>query len=250
MDDDTMVPVPNDCVVPQIWWSYVPFHKADAFSGDQPATMADFFDVEKFPGKRGIHTWASAITEMALYADGVAIEDIYDVLGTQAGQDRAFAKLDTIKDHVVFWSAGSKPLDLVNSGEVSMSLAYNGRIGGAVLNDGADYVTVWDGQVLEEEWLVLLKGAPNRAAAMHFLVHASSSQAQADQAKWINYGPMRTSGLDIMQAGEPWFNTGVSIMEHMPNTPEHMSGGILANPDFWADSGQAINDRYAAWMAQ
>ena len=107
MDDDTMVPVPNDCVVPQIWWSYVPFHKADTFSGDQPSTMQDFFDIEKFPGKRGIHTWASAITEMALYADGVAIDDIYDVLSTQAGQDRAFAKLDTIKDHVVFWSSGA-----------------------------------------------------------------------------------------------------------------------------------------------
>ncbi len=142
------------------------------------------------------------------------------------------------------------PLDLINSGEVSMSLAYNGRIGGAVLNDGADYVTVWDGQVLEEEWLVLMTGAPNRAAAIHFLVHASSSQAQADQAKWINYGPMRTSGLDIMLAGEPWFNTGVNIMEHMPNTDEHMKGGIMANPDWWADNGQAVNDRYAAWMAQ
>jgi putative spermidine/putrescine transport system substrate-binding protein len=250
MDEDLMVDVPNDCVVPQIWWSYVPFHHADTFEGEQPSTIQDFFDIEKFPGKRGIHTWASAITEMALYADGVAIPDIYDVLSTQEGQDRAFAKLDTIKDHVVFWSSGAKPLDLINPGEVSMSLAYNGRIGGAVLNDGADYVTVWDGQVLEEEWLVLMNGAPNRAAALHFLVHASSTQAQADQAKWINYGPMRPSALPIMEAGEPWFNTGVNIMEHMPNTDEHMKGGILADPDWWADNGQAVNDRYAAWMAQ
>jgi len=117
MDEDLMVDVPNDCVVPQIWWSYVPFHKADTFSGEQPSTIQDFFDVEKFPGKRGVHTWANAIVEMALYADGVAIPDIYDVLSTQEGQDRAFNKLDSIKDHVVFWSAGAKPLDLVNSGE-------------------------------------------------------------------------------------------------------------------------------------
>ena len=190
---------------------------------------------------------------MALYASGVAIPDIYDVLSTQEGQDMVFAKLDTIKDHVVFWSSGAKPLDLVNSGEVSMSIAYNGRIGGAVLADGADYVTVWDGQVLEEEWLVLMNGAPNRAAALHFLVHASSTQAQADQAHWINYAPMRPSALPIMAAGEPWFNPGLAteanIMEHMPTTDEHMKGGILADPDWWADNGQAVNDRYAAWMA-
>jgi putative spermidine/putrescine transport system substrate-binding protein len=61
MDEDLMVDVPNDCVVPQIWWAYVPFHHADTFKGEQPSTIQDFFDVEKFPGKRGIHTWASAI---------------------------------------------------------------------------------------------------------------------------------------------------------------------------------------------
>ena len=245
-----MVPVPNDCVVPQIWWSYVPFHKADTFEGEQPSTINDFFDVEKFPGKRGVHTWGNGIVEMALYASGVAIEDLYDVLDTQEGQDMVFAKLDTIKDHVVFWSSGAKPLELVNSGEVSMSLAYNGRIGGAILSEGADFVPVWDGQVLEEEWLVLMNGAPNRAQAIHFLIHASSTASQAEQAKWINYGPMRPSALPIMEAGEPWFHTGVNIMEHMPNTDEHMKGGILANPDWWADNGQAVNDRYAAWMAK
>jgi putative spermidine/putrescine transport system substrate-binding protein len=245
-----LVDVPNDCVVPQIWWSYVPFHLGSAFEGEQPSTINDFFDLEKFPGKRGVHTWGNGIVEMALYASGVAIADIYDVLDTQEGQDMVFAKLDTIKDSVVFWSAGAKPLDLVNSGEVSMSIAYNGRIGGAVLNDGADYVTVWDGQVLEEEWLVLMNGAPNRAAAIHFLIHASSTASQAGQAHWINYAPMRPSALPIMAAGEPWFNTGATIMEHMPTTDEHMKGGILANPDWWADNGQATNDRYAAWMAK
>jgi putative spermidine/putrescine transport system substrate-binding protein len=225
MDEDLLVDVPNDC-----------------------------FDLEKFPGKRGIHTWGNGIVEMALYASGVAIPDIYDVLDTEEGQDMVFAKLDTIKDDVVFWSSGAKPLDLINSGEVSMSLAYNGRIGGAVLADGADYVTVWDGQVLEEEWLVLLTGAPNRAQAIHFLIHASSTASQAGQAHWINYAPMRPSALPIMEAGEPWFNQGLAteanIMEHMPTTDEHMKGGILANPDWWADNGQAVNDRYAAWMAQ
>ena len=61
---------------------------------------------------------------------------------------------------------------------------------------------------------------------------------------------MRLSALPVMEAGEPWFNTGVNIMEHMPNTAEHMKGGILADPDWWDDIGQAVNDRYAAWMAQ
>jgi len=250
MDDDIMVDVPNKCVVPQIFWSYVPFHLGSTFEGDQPSTLQDFFDVEKFPGKRGIHTWANAIVEMALYADGVAIADLYDVMDTEAGLDRAFAKLDTIKDDVVFWSSGAKPLELIKSGEVSMSLAYNGRIGAAVLSEGDDFVTVWDGQVIDEEWMVLLKGAPNRAEAINFLVHASTTEQQAGQAHYINYGPMRASALPLIQNGEPWFHNGKTVMEHMPNRDEVMANTIIMDPQWWADNGTEIYERYTAWMAK
>ena len=150
----------------------------------------------------------------------------------------------------VFWSSGAKPLELVKSGEVSMSLAYNGRIGAAVLSEGEKFVTVWDGQVLEEEWLVLMKGAPNREEALKFLVHASAPEQQAGQAKHINYGPMRTSAFKIMAAGEPWFHNGKNIMEHMPNRPEVMDRSVVASPEWWADNGDSIGERFTAWMGQ
>ena len=248
-----MVTVPNDCVVPQIFWSYVPFYQAGTFDGNpagNPKTIGDFFDVKKFPGKRGIHTWANALIEMALMADGVAAADVYKVMDTAGGIDRAFSKLDTIKDHAVFWSSGSKPLELVSSGEVSMALAYNGRIGAAVLSEGAKFVTNWDGQVLEEEWLVMLKGTKKKKEAREFMVHASAPAQQAGQAKWINYGPMRKSALAIIQAGEPWFNTGVNIMEHMPNAGEAMNNAVFADPEWWADNGDSISERFKAWMGQ
>ena len=253
MDDDTMVAVPNDCVVPQIFWSYVPFYKNGTFDGNpagNPSTIGDFFDVAKFPGKRGIHTWANALIEMALVADGVAVADVYDVMSSDGGIDRAFAKLDTIKDHVVFWSSGAKPLELIESGEVSIALAYNGRIGAAMLTEGADYVVNWDGQVLEEEWLAMLKGSSNYDEALAFLIHASAPEQQAGQARWINYGPMRASGLDIIAANEPWFNTGVNIMPHMPNAGAAVANAVFANPDWWADNGDAISERFTAWMGQ
>ena len=250
MDDDMMIEPPNDCVVPQIFWSYVPFYQEGTFTGAQPTTIADFFNLKKFPGKRGIHTWPNALIEMALLADGVAIKDVYDVMSTDAGIDRAFAMLDKIKDDSVFWSSGAKPLELVKSGEVAMSLAYNGRIGAAVLSEGEKFVTVWDGQVIEEEWLVLLKGAPNAEEAKKFLIHASAPAQQAGQAKYINYGPMRASAFDIMKAGEPWFHNGKNIMEHMPNRPEVMPRSVVANPEWWADYGDSVAERYTAWMAK
>jgi putative spermidine/putrescine transport system substrate-binding protein len=248
MDDDVMVVVPNDCVVPLTYWSYVPFYQQGSFTGPQPVSIADFFDVKKFPGKRGIRSWPDGLIEMALVADGVAIENVYKVMSTEAGIDQAFRVLDRIRDQRVFWTYGREPIDLVKSGKVSMSLAYNGRIGAAVLTDGENFITIWDGQVLQEEWLVMLKGAPHKAEALKFLMHTSAPGQQAEQARYINYGPMRASAFDIIRAGEPWFHNGKEVMEHMPNRPELMSRTIVANPDWWAEYGAPVAERYAAWM--
>jgi len=253
LDEDLMVERPNKCVAPQIWWSYMAFYEEGEFSGAQPDSIADFFDVENFPGKRGIHTWANALIEMALVADGVAPADVYSVMDTDEGIDRAFATLDKIKDHVVFWSAGAKPLELVKSGEVAMSLAYNGRVGAAILGEGEKFVPIWDGQVLEEEWIAVVKGAPNKEAAFDFVGFATAPEQQAGQAKFINYGPMRLSAFDIIAAGEPWFEAeggNQNVLPHMPNRAEVMGGSVFANPDWWADNGDAIAERFEAWKAQ
>lgn len=248
MDDDVMVEVPNNCVVPLTYWSYVPFYQRGRFKGSHPSSIADFFDVKKFPGKRGIRSWPDGLIEMALVADGVPVDQVYKVMSTEAGIDRAFRVLDRIKHERVFWTLGSEPLQLVKSGAVAMSLAYNGRIGAAILTHDEKFVTLWDGQVLEEEWLVLLKGAPHKTEALEFLIHTSAPEQQAGQARYINYGPMRASAFDIIRAGEPWFHNGKYVMEHMPNRPELMSRTIVADPDWWVEYGQAVAERYAIWV--
>ena len=245
--NDMVVKPVSECISPQIFWSYVAFYDPAAFPGKKPKTIKDFFDVKKFPGKRGIHTWANALIEMALVADGVKPSKVYEVMSSDGGIDRAFAKLDTIKDHVVFWSAGSKPLELVSSGEVVMSLAYNGRIGAAILQDGKKFNYIWDGQVLEQEYLVIVKGTKNEDEAREFVKHASSAESLALQAKYIPYGPMRSSSIDIIKKGEPYFNTGVDVLPHMPNAPKRLRRSVIADPFWWADNGAEVSERFGVW---
>mgnify|MGYP001394562764 CR=1 FL=1 len=245
--NDMVVPPVSECVVPQIFWAYTVFYSKAAFPGKKPKKMKDFFDTKKFPGKRGIHTWAQANIEMALVADGVKAKNVYDVMSTPEGIDRAFAKLDSIKNDVVFWSAGSKPLELVSSGEVVMSVAYNGRIGAAILQDGKNFEYIWDGQVLEQEYLVVIKGTKNEAEAREFVKHASTAESLALQAKYIPYGPMRSSSIDIIKKGEPYFNTGVNVLPHMPNTPKKLRRSVIADPFWWADNGAEVSERFGVW---
>ncbi|HHL20209.1 MAG TPA: ABC transporter substrate-binding protein, partial [Aliiroseovarius sp.] len=117
----------TDCAVANIVWSTI-FAYDSSKMPNGPTTIADFFDLEKFPGKRGLRKGPKANLEMALAADGVPSDQIYEVLATPEGIDRAFAKLDTIKDSVVWWEAGAQPPQLLADGEVAMTTAYNGRI--------------------------------------------------------------------------------------------------------------------------
>ena len=239
----------SDCCAPQIFWTYVVFYDPDAFSGEKPSRIADFFDTTKFPGKRGVHTWANGFIQMALVADGVAPNAVYIVLKDQSGAvDRAFAVMDKIKDDIVHWSSGSKPLELVKSGEVVMAIAYNGRVGAANLSEGENFEYIWEGQLIEQEYICLMTGAPNRDAALDFMIHASSPASQAEQAKYITYGPMRASGIDIIVAGEPWFHTGIDVMPQMPNTAERLKISVMGDPIWWSDNGSEIDERYSAWM--
>ncbi len=92
----------------------------DAWNGATPTAVCDVFDLEKYPGKRAWTSGPIDNMEWALLCDGVAKEDIYDVLETEEGQQRALDKLDTIKDQTIWWSAGADTPQLLADGEVVM----------------------------------------------------------------------------------------------------------------------------------
>lgn len=250
MDDELLVALPNNCVVPNIVWSWVTFYDESSFPGEKPKTIADFFDLVKFPGKRAMSIFPQANIEMALVADGVDPKKVYQVMDTPEGVDRAFAKLDSIREHVRFWASGEEPVDLVKNREVVMSTVYSGRVGAAFLEGDTSLRTIWDGQILDEEWFVIVKGSRNFDEALDFLVYASAPEQQAKQAKWITYGPMRLSGFDIIKANEPWFNNGANVMPLMPGREETLARTVISDPDWWAEKGGDIVKRYAAWMGK
>ena len=82
-------------------------------------------------------------------------------------------------------------------------------------------------QVLEQEYLVVIKGSKNVDEAKEFVAHASSAESLALQAKYIPYGPMRPSSIGIIKKGEPYFHTGnIDIMPHMPTRHPKVSEKI------------------------
>ncbi len=235
-----------ECAVANIVWSTI-FAYDKSVLPDGPTSIADFFDLAKFPGKRGIRKGPKPILEMALMGDGVPADEVYDILSTEEGVDRAFAMLDTIKSETIFWEAGAQPPQLLADGEVVMTTAYNGRIFNAAMNEGKAFEIVWDGQVLDFDLWVIPKGAPNMKDTLDFLAYSTDTQRLADQASWIAYGPARKSSGALVGL----FNDGKTEMApHMPTAAANMTNALVNGFEFWADNQDQLNERFTAWLAQ
>jgi spermidine/putrescine-binding protein len=125
-------------------------------------------------------------------------DEIYDVLETPEGQDRAFAKLETIKDHLLFWTEGAQAPQLLADKEVSFTTGYNGRIFNAAEVEGQPFEIIWDGQIVEWDGWVVPAGGKHEEEVLEYLRWATDTQRLADQAKYISYGPARASSAALV----------------------------------------------------
>jgi len=235
-----------ECAVGNIVWSTVFIHDESKIQGVDG--LKDFFDLGKFPGKRGLRKGAKPNLELALMADGVEPADVYEVLSTEAGIDRAFAKLDTIKDSTVWWESGAQPPQLLADGEVVMTTAYNGRVFNAIASEGKPFVINWDGQVWDLDLWVIPKGAPNQEATMDFVKFSTSTKALADQASWIPYGPLRKSSFGLVSSFHS--DPSLDMAPHMPTAPANFTRALQNDFEFWADNSDQLNERFNAWLTK
>lgn len=236
----------SDCAVGSIVFSTIFAYDKTKFPEAKPQTIADFFDTQKFPGKRGIKKVPKAVLEMALMGDGVPADQVYAVLDIEEGIDRAFAKLESIKKDIVWWETGAQPPQLLADGEVAMTMAYNGRIFGAAVSEGKPFEIVWDGQVYEYNLFVIPKGAEKQGQALEFIKFATDTQRLADQAKWISYGPARKSSAELVGL----YQDGKTEMApHMPTNAANMQNALGSSYEFWVDHEAELAERFSAWLS-
>ncbi|CAN5281684.1 ABC transporter substrate-binding protein [soil metagenome] len=229
----------SDCGVGIFVWSTVMAYNADKLKAG-PATWADFWDVKKTPGKRGMRKGARYNLEFALMADGVKPADVYKVLATKEGAERAFKKLTELKPNIQWWEAGAQPPQFLVAGDVVMSTVYNGRID-AANREGKNLKIGWTGGIYDLDYWVIPKGTPNKDAALKFIAFASLPDNQAVYAQNIAYGPTNTKTLAKLDA---------KVLGNLPTSPANAKDALQFNLVFWADQGEELEKRFAAWATQ
>lgn len=241
----------SECFIPQIVYSTTFGYRTDVdeWGGKTPDDICDVFDLKTFPGKRSLEKRPINNMEWALLCDGVAKDEVYEVLETEEGQARAFKKLDTIKDQVVWWSAGAETPQLLADKEVVIGSTYNGRLFSLIEEQKQPVAMLWDAQVFDLDGWIIPAGLPEDRLAMvkEFVKFATDTQRLADQAKYISYGPARKSSAPLVGKHA---TLGIDMAPHMPTDPANAKNTFLYNYEWWADYRDDIDAKFQAWLAQ
>ncbi len=239
----------GDCFIPQIVYSTTVGYRTDLVGDTAPTDICALFDTETYPGKRALEKRPINNMEWALLCDGVAKDEVYDVLETEEGQQKALDKLATIKDDVIWWSAGADTPQLLADGEIVMGSTYNGRLFALIEEQKQPVGMLWDAQVFDlDGWIIPTGLTPERQArALDYVKFATDTQRLADQAKYISYGPARKSSAPLVGKHA---DLGIDMAPHMPTDPENAKNTFLYNYEFWADYRDDIDAKFQAWLAQ
>lgn len=204
-----------------------------------PRGWGDVFDLARIPGRRALRRGPRTTLEIALLAEEVPPAALYRELATEAGLARAFRRLDTIRDATQWWDRRAQPAQWLASGQVALALADQGRIAATNLADGLDLATSWTRHLATQESWAIMKGSPNRDAALDFLRFAGQPAVQAKLPPLIPYG-VTAAGAAALVPRE--------IALHLPTAPQNAQTAVPMDAAFWQAEAERLTARFGAWL--
>jgi len=203
-----------------------------------PRTWAEFWDVERFPGPRGLNRISpTAQLEMALLADGVAPADLYPL-----DVDRAFRKLDELRrrTRLVFNASGAEQINNLATGEIAYGVAYSNRVFLAA-EDRIRLGFTYAQGLLVGNGGAIPRGARNLDGAIAFLDYHMRPDVLARFAERTGMAPSYAASAELVAADR---------RPRLPTSPGNIEQQYRLNEDFWRDNRMSVGERWVRWLAQ
>ena len=205
-------------------------------SGKHPTKIEDIFNTTDFPGKRCLYKYPQfgATLEAALLAAGVAPDKLYPL-----DQQTAFKSLDKIRNDIVWWTAGSQPVQQLVSGACRLAIAWNGPTADAIRQNNAPIAMAWGHSIWNYTPVSIPKGTKNLKAAEGILrLMITDRKVQEDFVEQTAY--LMTSLKDqvtIPDDMKPWVLAG-----------DNSKDAILENDDYYTDNITALLKVFNTWV--
>ncbi|MES1926682.1 ABC transporter substrate-binding protein [Salinisphaera sp. T31B1] len=200
--------------------------------GQHPETFEQFWDVDRFPGRRGLRSRISENLEMALLADGVAPDALYPL-----DIERGFAALDRIKPHVRKWiETTPQTVSLIASGDLDFTYTYLSRVLPA--QRAGTSVAMSMKQTLNSlEYLAVPRHGRNTEAAMQYVNFCLQPENQAKFCEMVEFSPNAEKALSLVDA---------DARARMPDM--NSANAIVIDDEWWGEHFDDLQRRFTEWM--
>ncbi|HEX7825559.1 MAG TPA: extracellular solute-binding protein [Mycobacterium sp.] len=209
----------------------------ETFPDGGPQDWVDFFDTEKYPGKRawpGSPGFFDGSYEIALLADGVAVEDLYPL-----DLERATAKLNTIRDDLVFYQSYPEVQQLLSSGSAAIAVTVTGQFT-ALQRSGLDVTVQWNQAFQALNGFVIPEKSNNPDAVKALAEWINDPVNQAVFTERTLYGPVNSAVFDELPP---------EVAANVVNSPEHADTLISWDEQWRADNKDLLLESYGTWLA-
>ncbi len=234
-----------ECGVAHLESAIVLAYDNRAFPQIKPNSIEDFFDIERFPGKRAVQRQPKVILEWAMLSYGVPLEQLYDLLSTERGLSLVTKRLNRIRNHIVWWNEPSEPVRMLADGEVVMASGFNGRFFDARVHQGIPISIVRDAQILEKYAWVIPNQSSHQEEALQFIAFATKTENMATFSNLLPYSPTRKSvheriGLHL--------ETNTSMHDYLPASASNQNRLIRADSRWYSHTEEIRQRWFNDWL--
>jgi putative spermidine/putrescine transport system substrate-binding protein len=237
--------VPRDTVLPADIRDYafgtflvghVQAYLTSTFPNGGPQTWADFFNVQKFPGKRG---WMGdpgsydSACEIAELASGISPKSLYPLQ-----LDLCTKKLNELRPDMVFYTSYPQIQQLLTSHTAAVVAGPSGQAY-SLINQGVPVTISWDQAIVSPNVMTIPAAAPDMANIQALAKEFNEPQRQAEFAKLTGYGPGNPAAFTYMDAA-----TKANIV----NSPDHTQV-VYQDSAARAKQDDALLAWYTKWLA-
>lgn len=200
--------------------------------GKHPTTYAEFWDIEKFPGRRGLRSRVSENLEMALLADGVDPKDLYPL-----DIERGFKALDRIKPAIRKWiETTPETVTLIGSRELDFTYTYLSRVLPAKAN-GMSIAMSMKQTLNSLEYLAVPKHGKNTEAAMKYVAFCLRPDRQAAFCEEVPFAPNASAAFNLLSE---------QAKAQIPDMNDPNS--VVIDDIWWGKHYDSLQRRFTEWM--
>ena len=229
----------SDCQAPvEVEPSYVAYDE-ERFGDDPPQSMQDFFDLEKYPGKRLIYADPGSAIPDFITAVALSLGFTQEDLTNEFPYDEVFDKIASLGDNVATYTTFSESQQRLEAGDIAMGWVAAGRAYAANKN-GVTYTPIW----AQDSWgylvadLFIPKGSKNKEAAEALINYAMGPEQQAVVTEQAVYNPTSADSKPDLPAD----------MQAYVATPERMKTGFTITNDYWLANNEELTQRWSEFV--